>query len=54
MITLQNLVDAAADLASHGDNSEYDRALVELVATFMPGDRDNAKDYVSTLILRSV
>ena len=38
------LVDAARDLASDGGhNTEYDRALVELIATFVPGERDKAR-----------
>lgn len=52
MITFQNLVRAAQSLASEdGDNHEYDRALIELVGSFLPGDGEAVKAYVQTLIV---
>lgn len=48
-----DLIDAARDLRSdHGSNSEYDRALAELIATVwpLPGDRESIKDAVKLLI----
>lgn len=52
-ITIQNLVAAAWNLASdNGENPEYDRALVELIAQFLPGDTDHIRPYLQPLILK--
>lgn len=54
-MTVNDLIKVAAVLASdRGENVEYDRALVELCASFLPGDSDHAKAYLYPLIVREV
>lgn len=52
MPDIPQLIAAAASLATDGEdtNPEYDRALVELVGQFLPGDGDNVKVYLYPLI----
>lgn len=46
---LRILIETAASLASEqGENPEYDRALVELIANLMP---DDARQYIAGLVL---
>lgn len=51
-ITLDALIAKARSLTSEdGENAEYDRALVELVASATPGDNDLARARASHQIL---
>ena len=52
VITINDLIRAASLLAGAG-NGEYNRALVELVGSFLPGDGDNVKAYLEPLIVPS-
>lgn len=51
-VTMENLVRTARDLCgnSESENPEYTRALVELLASLLPGGTDHARDYVHSLI----
>lgn len=50
-LLIKTLVDAARDLATADEaNPEYDRALCELVGTFLPGEREDRMTYLYPLI----
>ena len=52
MVSLIAVLAVANSLKSdEGENVEYDRALVELTASLMPGDPDDARDLVEAVIL---
>lgn len=51
MTDLTALLSAARDLASDGTNPEYDRALVELVCSFMPDREDDTRAWVKARVL---
>lgn len=51
MTDINHLINTAAELASEdGSNPEYDRALVELVGQFIPGEREDRMTYLYPLI----
>lgn len=51
-MNIQNLIEAARSLRSvEGENPEYDRALVELVGAFLPGESEERYGYLYPVIL---
>lgn len=47
---IYRMMEAAADLLSEGDNPEYDRALIELVAVILGLSPDDHRTIVEDLI----
>lgn len=52
MVSLIAVLAVANSLRSvDGENPEYDRALVELTSSIMPGDADIARELVHAIVL---
>lgn len=53
MNTWETILNVAQDLASvEGENPEYDRALVEMVANLMPGEYDANRAWAEAQIVK--
>jgi len=54
MPLIKDLIKEAQMLAApDNSNPEYNRALVELVSCFLPGDSDHVRAYVEPMIYRT-
>lgn len=52
MLTINKLIEAAKMMRSdEGENTEYDRALVELIGEFLPGMGEDKYPYLYRVVL---